>query len=118
MSDTRNFESINSSNYPLATSQTLPNIDVLLHCGDLTQIGGLSAYKRALHLLFSFSAESKLVIAGNQDFSLDGEYWRDNLDEEAGYEAEEHERAVEIMTGRLAREARVTYLTRACTVLC
>jgi len=40
-------------------------VDVVLHCGDLTMIGGLSNYKRAIANLKAIDAELKLVIAGN-----------------------------------------------------
>lgn len=62
-------------------------------------------------MLEDFDAELKLVIAGNHDLRLDGEYWAKNLSEEDGDEAEEYERAVEIMTGDMAKRAGVTYLT-------
>lgn len=107
MSDTHNFQ---RENFPLSPlSQQLPKVDVLLHCGDLTQVGGLSAYKKALKMLEDFDAELKLVIAGNHDLSLDGEYWKTHLDEDD--EPEEHDQAVAIMTGPLAKTANVTYLT-------
>lgn len=106
LSDTHNLEQIADLR---ACPQALPKVDVLLHCGDLTQVGGLSAYKKALRLLGSIEAELKLVIAGNHDISLDGEYWRAHLEEDD--EPEEHDRAVEIMTGPLAEAAGVTYLT-------
>ncbi|KAK5704363.1 hypothetical protein LTR97_003381 [Elasticomyces elasticus] len=108
MSDTHNLELHKSEpgNCPLA--RKMPKVDVLLHCGDLTQVGGTSAFKNALRLLGSFDAELKLVIAGNHDLELDGQYWRDNLDMDDG--PEEHDRAVELMTGPLAKAAGVTYL--------
>ncbi|KAK4955226.1 hypothetical protein LTR10_007421 [Elasticomyces elasticus] len=111
MSDTHNLE-LNATaasepgSCPLANK--LPKVDVLLHCGDLTQVGGTSAFKNALRLLGSFDAELKLVIAGNHDLELDGQYWRDNLDMDDG--PEEHDRAVELITGPLAKAAGVTYL--------
>ncbi|KAK5126500.1 hypothetical protein LTR08_004765 [Meristemomyces frigidus] len=108
LSDTHNFESETAEDdCPL--KHDMPKVDVLLHCGDLTQIGGLSAYKKALRMLEPFDAELKLVIAGNHDISLDGEYWRTHLEDDD--EPEEHDQAVAIMTGPLARKANVTYLT-------
>ncbi|KAK5684296.1 hypothetical protein LTS10_004163 [Elasticomyces elasticus] len=107
MSDTHNLELDALGNCPLANK--MPKVDVLLHCGDLTQVGGTSAFKNALRLLGSFDAELKLVIAGNHDLELDGQYWRDNLDMDDG--PEEHERAVALMTGPLAKAAGVTYLS-------
>jgi hypothetical protein len=57
MLDTHNLETatVNPDDCPLAN--TLPEVDVLLHCGDLTQVGGLSAYKKALRLISSYDAE-------------------------------------------------------------
>jgi predicted phosphodiesterase len=57
MSDTHNLETadFNPQDCPLANK--LPKVDVLLHCGDLTQVGGLSAYKKALRLMSSYDAE-------------------------------------------------------------
>jgi 3',5'-cyclic AMP phosphodiesterase CpdA len=81
----------------------VPKVDVLLHCGDLTQVSGLSAYRKALRLLGGFKAEPKLVIAGNHDISLDGEYWDTHLDRND--DPEEHDKAVAITTGPLAKQA-------------
>lgn len=106
LSDTHNFENTGER---CALNQPMPKVDVVLHCGDLTSVGGISMYKRALKMLGDFDAELKLVIAGNHDLSLDGEYWRNNLDEDD--DPEEHKKAVEVMTGPLAKAANVTYLT-------
>jgi predicted phosphodiesterase len=97
---------------PPGPFRTLPaKIDVLLHCGDLTQIGGASEYKRALKMLASIPAELKLVIAGNHDLSLDPNYWKTVDEDKQEAEKEDHEEALEIMTGKLAKDAGVTYLT-------
>ncbi|THW88758.1 Metallo-dependent phosphatase [Aureobasidium pullulans] len=87
----------------------LPKVDVL-HCGDLTQVGGHGPFRKALKMLGEIDAELKLVIAGNHDLELDGDYWRSHLNEEDGDEPEEHDQAVAIMKGPLAKEAGVTYL--------
>lgn len=88
----------------------LPQADVLLHCGDLTQVGGQGPYRQALKMLGEIDAELKLVIAGNHDLELDKDYWLTHLDEEAGDEPEEHDQAVAIMKGPLSKQAGVTYL--------
>lgn len=103
LSDTHNLESV-ADLKATAAPIPMPKVDVLLHCGDLTQVGGLSAYKKALKLLGSFDAELKLVIAGNHDISLDGEYWQTHLEEDD--EPQEHDQVVEIMTGPLAKSPR------------
>ncbi|KAH0370145.1 Metallo-dependent phosphatase, partial [Aureobasidium melanogenum] len=77
----------------------LPKVDVLLHCGDLTQVGGQGPYRNALKMLGEIDAELKLVIAGNHDLELDKDYWLTNLDEEGGDESGEHDQAVAIMKG-------------------
>ena len=74
MSDTHN------DYFPAPAS--LPQVDVLLHAGDLTQIGGISSFKRAISALDQVQAELKLVIAGNHDVSLDAKWWAENLDED------------------------------------
>ncbi|PQE33863.1 hypothetical protein CJF32_00010888 [Rutstroemia sp. NJR-2017a WRK4] len=107
LSDTHNFE-FDQPGYTGPLQSPIPAVDVLIHCGDPTMCGGLSAYKKCLRMLGSFEAELKLVIAGNHDLSLDGMYWQNNLEEDD--DPDEHQRAIDIMTGPLAKEAGVTYL--------
>ncbi|KAL8916348.1 MAG: hypothetical protein Q9208_008572 [Pyrenodesmia sp. 3 TL-2023] len=92
--------------HPLNSS--LPAADVVLHCGDLTHCGGTSSYKKAIKLLASIDAKLKLVIAGNHDLELDNGFWKTHLDE--GDELEDHDEAMEVMRGKLARDAGVVYL--------
>lgn len=99
LSDTHNFEFDDATG---AFRQPVPKTEVLLHCGDLTMCGGLSAYKKSLKMLGSIDAESKIVIAGNHDLSLDGEYWQANLEDDD--DPKEHSYAMEIMTGPLAKQ--------------
>ena len=110
LSDTHNFE------FTAEPSQLLrlptPKTDVLLHCGDLTQVGGISSFKRALQMLSSIPAELKLVIPGNHDLELDQTFWASQHDEEGNpQDLEDHELAIKTMTGPLAAEAGVTFLT-------
>lgn len=62
-------------NIPFANKK----VDILLHCGDLTMIGGLSNYRRAISKILSIPAELRLVIPGNHDVSLDKKWWSENL---------------------------------------
>lgn len=109
LSDTHNFEFADN---PISSPLTpdLPKADVVLHCGDLTHCGGASSYKKAIRLLSAFDAELKLVIAGNHDLELDKEFWESYLDLEDGDEIEDHAKAIEVMTGPLAKEAGLIYL--------
>jgi predicted phosphodiesterase len=106
LSDTHNLERDASQEYPIC--QPMPKVDVVLHCGDLTREGGIASYKKALKLLGTFDAELKLVIAGNHDKSLDGAYWDSHLGRTD--DPEEHDKAIELMTGPQANAANVTYL--------
>lgn len=66
-------------------SHITTRVDVALHCGDMTMIGGLNHYSRALDQLRALDAELKLVIAGNHDVSLDPKWWAENMDEDEEY---------------------------------
>ncbi|KAF4419131.1 hypothetical protein F53441_14444, partial [Fusarium austroafricanum] len=46
------------------------SVDVVIHCGDLTQDSRLEEFHTAVRLLKALKAPLKLVIAGNRDFSL------------------------------------------------
>ncbi|CAA9964473.1 ser/Thr protein phosphatase family protein [Pyrenophora teres f. maculata] len=69
--------------WPYSTTNPKPKADVLLHCGDLTQVGGLPSFKRAIEDIKLSDAELKLVIAGNHDLELDERWVRDNMEDEA-----------------------------------
>ena len=112
ISDTHNLrldETADADSKPLQLPT--PKVDVLLHCGDLTQVGGVSSFKKALKMLGSMDAELKLVIAGNHDLELDSKYWELQCsDEENPEDPEDHDLAVEAMTGTDAREVGVLFL--------
>ena len=112
ISDTHNFQlhDTDGDSYPLRLPT--PKADVLLHCGDLTQVGGIPSFKKALRMLGSIDAELKLVIAGNHDLELDSKYWEGQCaDEEMAEDPDDHVAAIETMTGSLAKDAGITYLS-------
>lgn len=109
LSDTHNFVFGDAEKVNGQLRNPVPKADVVLHCGDLTSTGGAPSYRKALRMLGSIDAELKLVIAGNHDLDLDGEYFESHLDEEHD-DPEEHKKAVETMTGAMAKEMGVTYL--------
>ncbi|PWO00878.1 Metallo-dependent phosphatase [Tilletiopsis washingtonensis] len=49
----------------------VPDGDVLLHCGDLTDIGGTEAFERQIAWLRSLPHPRKIIIAGNHDHAAD-----------------------------------------------
>ena len=111
LSDTHNFQFDNNSGESIHFKLPTPKIDVVLHCGDLTQFGGVSSFKKALKMLEDIGAELKLVIAGNHDLELDRTFWEAQCDDEGILEdPNDHVLAVQIMTGPLASEAGVTFL--------
>ncbi|UPX11259.1 uncharacterized protein EKO05_0001873 [Ascochyta rabiei] len=57
--------------WPYSKAHPAPKVDVLIHCGDLTQYGGLPSLERALNNINSVDAELRLVIASNHDVDLD-----------------------------------------------
>lgn len=62
------------SKWPYTAVIPAPKSDVFIHCGDLTQVGGLASFKRAIADIKTIDAPLKLVIAGNHDVDLD-ESW-------------------------------------------
>ena len=80
----------------------VPKVDVLLHCGDLTHSGGVSAYENALAVLSNIDAELKLVIAGNHDLDLDPHYYKET--------PSRYSQAIEVMNGEQATRSNVKYL--------
>jgi len=85
-----------------------PKADVILHCGDLTGIGGIKELKQFVEMMGKLEAELKLVIAGNHDLNLDPHYWKGHMHED--FTQEKHKEALEAMTGPLAKAAGMTYL--------
>lgn len=102
ISDTHDFKFGDAEEVDGKFRLPVPKADVLLHCGDLTKIGGVVApTQRPLEMLRAIDAELKLVIAGDHDINLDGDHFANrNKDEKVG-----------IMKDQLAKEAGVTYLT-------
>lgn len=79
ISDTHGFEFEGASG---PFRRPVAKTDVLIHCGNMTMIGGASSYKKFLKMLGSIEAELKLVIAGNHDLDLDKTYFESHFDEE------------------------------------
>ncbi|KAL8637856.1 MAG: hypothetical protein Q9228_004921, partial [Teloschistes exilis] len=88
-----------------------PKIDVVLHCGDMTRVEGLSSFKQALKTLGSVDADLKLVIAGNHDLQLDKHYCTTHPGKHGkARDLDDHDRTVELVKGSLAAEAEASSL--------
>lgn len=114
ISDTHSFK-FGNPDIPFSLSKIPSDIDVLLHCGDLTRVGGLSEYRSAIQMLKQIPAKLKLVIAGNHDRTLDKAWVLRNVGRYppcTGQEEDLRECAEgnAIMRGDLAKDAGVTYL--------
>lgn len=104
ISDTHNYLPGNDPSQ--AFRFPLPKVDVVLHCGDLTENGSTESYKRALSMFCSIEAELKLVIPGNHDIDLDPAYWASQ-----GGSNADHEAACSLLqTSAEAKRANVTFL--------
>lgn len=53
------------------SASCIPAVDVVIHCGDITEGGGIEQHRNAIDGLASIRGELKLVIAGNHDIDLD-----------------------------------------------
>lgn len=60
---------------PTGFRDSLPDADVVLHCGDLTKRSQPIEYERTFSMLRKLKAPLKLVIAGNHDGALDRKWW-------------------------------------------
>ncbi|KAF5560263.1 metallophosphoesterase domain-containing protein [Fusarium phyllophilum] len=55
--------------------------DLAIHCGDLTEDSKLESFRETIRLLKEIDAPTKIVIAGNHDFSLDDGVFKDKIAE-------------------------------------
>ena len=95
----------------------LPEADILIHAGDLTNHGSLRQHEATFKVLAEANAELKLVIAGNHDTTLDREYYtRDPIGSEAEQEEQLQEEnelvdsVRELWTGQRAKDHRIYFL--------
>lgn len=110
ISDTHNYKFDDAAQNRSLQLPT-PNPDVLLHCGDLTEVGGISCFEKALKMLACIDAELKLIIPGNHDLELDKSYREAQNDYNGNSnDRDDHRQAWNVMTGPYAAGAGVTYL--------
>ncbi|KAJ7201585.1 Metallo-dependent phosphatase-like protein [Mycena pura] len=92
----------------------VPDGDVLVHTGDLTQMGRLRELRTTMEWLYSLPHRVKIVIAGNHDCAVHREYyeaaWKDSLFYRPTDEPESAEKIQELLKGPAAVAANITYL--------
>jgi hypothetical protein len=103
LSDTHELELSAAGPFRLGVPEE--KIDVVLHCGDLTEDGSNEGFKKGLDMLSEIDAELKLLIVGNHEISLDREY----SNQEWGSD-EMHQEAVNLLRGLYTEAAGVLYL--------
>lgn len=109
VSDTHNAVPFDTNDGEHAFRQPLPDADVLIHCGDITEAGGYEEYLPTIEMLKKHPAEYKLVIAGNHDITLDKPFYEKM---HAGFHAEKQDvdKVRDLWCGEEARKAGIIYL--------
>ncbi|KAL8908125.1 MAG: hypothetical protein Q9207_001017 [Kuettlingeria erythrocarpa] len=111
ISDTHTRPPFPSNDTTHAYRSPLPAADVLLHAGDLTNVGYIAEHETAFNTISSASAELKIVIAGNHDITLDEDYYRSTGAKRFHRNIPEDTALVrEIWTGEKAKAAGIVYL--------
>ena len=90
--------------------QPFPKSDVLLHCGDITNVGYLTEFEAIFNFLKQAPAELKLVIAGNHDITLHKDLYLETLKNKHRNIPDDVDAIRELWTGKEARRAGIVYL--------
>ena len=90
--------------------QPFPKCDVLLHCGDITNVGYLTEFEAIFNFLQQAPAELKLVIAGNHDITLHKDLYLERLKDKHRNIPDDVDAIRELWTGEEARRAGIVYL--------
>ncbi|KAF5678469.1 metallophosphoesterase domain-containing protein [Fusarium circinatum] len=72
----------------------LAPVDLVIHCGDLTEDSKLRGFRETIQLLKEIDAPTKIVIAGNHDFSLDDGAFKDKIAEASRVAQEDLEQSI------------------------
>ncbi|KAJ7150946.1 Metallo-dependent phosphatase-like protein [Mycena crocata] len=93
---------------------SVPDGDVLLHAGDLTQMGTLKELKTTMEWLYALPHPIKIIIAGNHDSVVHREWyeanWQDLFLHRSNDEPEPAESVLELLKGPQAIAANIVYL--------
>ncbi|KAK7464069.1 hypothetical protein VKT23_006229 [Stygiomarasmius scandens] len=92
-----------------AHSFTVPDGDVLLHSGDLTNTGKVKDFEKTMEWICGLKHRTKIIIAGNHDLTLHTGWYDDNWKRWHGKE-ELLDPILELLAGSKAKKANVVYL--------
>ncbi|TFK21206.1 hypothetical protein FA15DRAFT_672766 [Coprinopsis marcescibilis] len=87
----------------------VPLGDVLLHSGDLSNLGTVRGLTATMEWLYGLPHKVKIIIAGNHDLTLHKDYYRDSWSR-WHREPEDYKKIIELMTGERAKKAGIVYL--------
>ncbi|KIM41299.1 hypothetical protein M413DRAFT_145993 [Hebeloma cylindrosporum] len=87
----------------------VPDGDVLLHSGDLTD-GKEAHFKQTMDWLYELPHPVKIIIAGNHDLPLHTEWYERQHDRHARSGKEDTQRIIEMLKGAEAQQAGIVYL--------
>ncbi|KAJ3761626.1 Metallo-dependent phosphatase-like protein [Lentinula raphanica] len=91
----------------------VPDGDVLLHSGDLTNSGTIAEFERTMNWICGLPHRTKIIIAGNHDLTLHAGWYEENHHRwSASGHAMPQDRGLilDLLKGSKAREANVVYL--------
>ncbi|KAF9075455.1 Metallo-dependent phosphatase-like protein [Rhodocollybia butyracea] len=91
----------------------VPDGDVLLHSGDLTNTGTLAEFEQTMDWICGLPHKLKIIIAGNHDLPLHAEWYKQNHARWSGYghsAPQDLGPIVELLKGKKAQKANVVYL--------
>lgn len=115
ISDTHTASPLPSTDPTHAYRLPLPEVDILLHAGDITKVGYLIEYQAMFDMLKAAPAELKLVIPGNHDITLHEEFYvsgtgRDKHVRGKRWGMEDVKEIRKLWTGDEARKAGIVYM--------
>ncbi|KDR66481.1 hypothetical protein GALMADRAFT_80777 [Galerina marginata CBS 339.88] len=89
----------------------VPDGDVLLHSGDLTNMGTVADFKKTMEWLYGLPHKIKIIIAGNHDLTLHDEWYQRVHEEWHTREGKQDlGKIMELLRGDRAKEAGIVYL--------
>jgi Icc-related predicted phosphoesterase len=71
LSDTHNLDYLPEKKLEELRKRCVLPVDVVIHCGDITDTGSIDELRKAFAALGAIDAELRLVIAGNHEWTLD-----------------------------------------------
>ncbi|KAL1744456.1 Metallo-dependent phosphatase-like protein [Schizophyllum fasciatum] len=88
----------------------VPDGDVLLHSGDLTDLGRLRDFEITMNWLYGLPHKTKIITAGNHDLTLHQDWYEDHYERFHGRGKQDYAAIYDLMTGIEAKKAGVIYL--------